>query len=234
MAEVMLEVCVDSAAGLAAALQGGAGRIELCAALELGGLSPSPGLMRLAAGAPVPVYAMIRPRPGDFVFSADDLAVMQGDIAAVRRAGLAGVVLGASLASGALDAAMLARLVALSAGLGMTLHRAFELVPDRAAALELAIELGFERILTSGGAAAAPQGVAALRLDFQQAAGRIGIMPGAGVTAASVGALRGLPLREVHASCSGAVARADRFQLGGARETSVALVRDLVAVLKEW
>jgi copper homeostasis protein len=147
----LLEICVADAASLEAAIEGGADRIELCSALELGGLTPSPGLMRLAAQAPIPVYAMIRPRAGDFVFSAREGEIMLADIEAVGGAGLAGVVLGASLPDGRLDEALLSRLHGHARGLGTTLHRAFDLVPDRPAALEAAIALGFERILTSGG-----------------------------------------------------------------------------------
>ena len=95
MSAVTLEICVDGADGLIAAVAGGADRIELCSALALGGLTPSPGLMTLAARAPVPVYAMIRPRAGDFVFSPAEIDQMRREIDAVREAGLAGVVLGA-------------------------------------------------------------------------------------------------------------------------------------------
>ena len=202
MSDILIEVCVDDAAGLAAAIAGGADRVELCSALVLGGLSPSAGLMQLAAQCPVPVYAMIRPRAGDFVFSEPEARVMEADIDAARLAGLAGVVLGANLPDGRLDGALLARLTRRAAGLGLTLHRAFDLVPDLAAAIDLAVELGFARILTSGQAASAPEGVAVLARTFGLAAGRIGIMPGAGISADTVHHLHGLPLVELHASCS--------------------------------
>jgi hypothetical protein len=98
--KILLEVCVDSPQSLAAAIEGGADRIELCAALETGGLTPSPGLMALATTAPIPVYAMIRTRPGDFVFDDADMATLLADIDAVRAAGLAGVVFGANRPDG--------------------------------------------------------------------------------------------------------------------------------------
>ena len=94
---VTLEVCVDTSAGLAAAVAGGADRIELCAGLEVGGLTPTAGMMQAAAGCGVPVYAMIRPRAGGFTYSAAEIAIMQTDIAQARAAGLAGVVFGANL-----------------------------------------------------------------------------------------------------------------------------------------
>lgn len=198
----VLEVCVEDAVGLATACAHGADRIELCSALDLGGLTPSAGLMALAAKADRPAFAMIRPRAGDFCFGPADLAVMEADIDAARRAGLAGVVLGASLPDGRLDIQMLAGLVARAQGLGLTLHRCFDLVPDPAAALEQAIDLGFERILTSGGALRATEGITCLKALLEQAAGRIAIMAGSGVTAASLPAFDGLALRDFHASCT--------------------------------
>jgi copper homeostasis protein len=199
---VLLEVCVDSVDGLEAAIAGGADRIELCSALDLGGLTPTPGLIAAAARAPIPVYAMIRPHARSFVWSSAEAAAMLAEIDAVRAAGLAGVVLGAALPDGALDVALLETLRARAKGLGATLHRVFDLVPDFASALETAIALGFERVLTSGGAARAEDGLATLRALEQQAAGRIGIMPGSGVSAANVARIvRELGAKEVHASC---------------------------------
>lgn len=202
-ADCLIEVCVDSADGLAAALQGGAGRIELCSALALSGLTPSPGLMRRAAGGPTPVYAMIRPRAGDFCFSAGEVDVMRGDIDAARAAGLAGVVLGASRADGTLDADALAQLVEHAQGLGLTLHRAFDVAPDLDAALETAVALGFERVLSSGGETTAPAGADRLRALVDRAEDRIGIMAGSGITPTTVRALvERTGVREVHGSFS--------------------------------
>jgi len=199
-----LEVCVDTPKGLAAAVSGGADRIELCAALSLHGLTPSPGLTAQAARGACPVYAMIRPREGDFVYGALDVEAMKRDIDAVRNAGLAGVVIGANRPSGELDGAVLRELIDHAKGLGVTLHRAFDLVPDFASALETAIDLGFERILTSGGERSAPLGAARLEELVAQAAGRISIMAGGGLNADNVADLIARTgVREVHGSCSG-------------------------------
>ena len=198
----MLEVCVDTAAGLAQAVAGGADRIELCAALAVGGLTPSAGLIGLAAGCGVPVMAMIRPRAGDFVWSEAEVAMMEAEIAAVRAAGLAGVVLGASLPDGRLDVPVLQRLAAVAAGLELVLHRCIDLTPDMGAALEEAVALGFDRILTSGGALTAEAGMARIAALGAQAAGRITVMPGSGVSPANATALKGLGITEIHASCS--------------------------------
>jgi copper homeostasis protein len=185
MPTTTVEVCVDDAAGLLAAVKGGAHRVELCAALAVGGLTPSPGFMQLAARSPISVYAMIRPRAGSFVYGPDEIDLMRRDIDAAADAGLAGVAIGASLASGDLDREGCWALVthAKSRGLGATLHRAIDLTPDPVAAVDVAMGLGFERILTSGGARTAPEGVETITAMAWRADGRISIMAGSGVNA---------------------------------------------------
>ncbi|QBR01817.1 copper homeostasis protein CutC [Paraburkholderia pallida] len=210
---VSLEVCVDSVDGLEAAIAGGADRIELCSALELGGLTPTPGLIAAAARAPIPVYAMIRPHARSFEWSSADAVAMLAEIDAVRAAGLAGVVLGAALPDGNLDVALLRTLCERAReghGLGTALHRVFDLVPDPARALEEAIALGFERILTSGGAARAVDGLAMLGDLARRSAGRIAIMPGSGVSADNVARIvEATGATQVHASCREALAQRD-------------------------
>ncbi|KAA3511380.1 copper homeostasis protein CutC [Agrobacterium vitis] len=198
----LLEVCVDSVAGLEAAIAGGADRIELCAALDCGGLTPTSGLMQRAAQAPIPVFAMIRPRAGSFVFSPDEVTVMVADIQAAQQAGLAGVVLGASRSDGCLDVEVLGHLTAVASGLAMTLHRAFDLVPDFEVALEQAIALGFGRILTSGGEQSVVTGFDRLKSLSKRADGRITIMPGGGLRPERIAPFWQAGLREFHASCS--------------------------------
>ena len=233
-----LEVCVADPASLAAAIEGGAERIELCSALELGGLTPSFGLMSLASEADIPTYALIRPRPGDFVFDEDDYGAMLYDIEAVRAAGLDGVVLGCSRPNGEIDAEMLLRLVGAAEGLGLTLHRAFDLVPDIASAVEIAVELGFERILTSGGAPTALEGLGNLALVHATAAGRVQVMAGSGLNPDNVGRLiDSVPVDEVHSSCAGpAIASEDRavrfgFAARTRRVTDASVVRAMKAAV---
>lgn len=235
---MLLEVCVDDIAGLKAAVEGGADRIELCSALPLGGLTPSAGLMAAAASMPVPAYAIIRPRAGSFIYSAYELAIMKRDIDTARDAGLPGVVLGASLPDGRLDFETLSALVAHAGPLGKTLHRAFDLVPDVAEAVEIAVSLRFERILTSGGAKTAAQGIAALEEAIAVAAGRISIMPGSGVTLAAIDQLwPRLSITEVHSSCAIAMTETDErllalgFATPMARRTDAATVQALKAHL---
>lgn len=200
-----LEVCVADPQSLAGAIAGGAERIELCSALELGGLTPQPGLMALAAESGVETFALVRPRSGDFVFDSHDRDAMLRDIAAARRAGLAGVVLGANRPDGTLDHALLTRLLDEAQGLGTTLHRAIDLVPDFAEATEMAIGLGFDRILTSGGAPTALEGLGQLALVHATGRGRIQVMAGSGLRPDNVlDLLAVVPVDEVHSSCAGA------------------------------
>lgn len=238
---ILLEVCVDTPAGLAAAIAGGADRIELCAALALQGLTPAPGLMALAAEAPIPVYPMIRPRNGDFCYDAGDLDAMRRDIDAVRAYGLAGVVIGANRPDGELDLAVLEQLVEHAKGLGMSLHRSFDLVPDQSAALEIAVDLGFERVLTSGGALTAQAGAERIAALVEQAAGRIGILAGAGVKPGNLAELvKRTGVREVHGSFSGPVPGAEPGSKLGAmgfvppelRDTDQAAVAEAVRILR--
>lgn len=199
----LLEICVDGADGVDAAVAGGADRIELCAALELGGLTPPPGLMAIASTCGVPVLAMIRPRGGDFVFGEREVDAMRRDIDAVRVAGLAGVVIGASRPGGALDDRVLARLMRDAEGLDVTLHRAFDLVPDIEEAVETAVGLGIPRVLTSGGRRSALEGAGAIARTIGAARGRLRVLAGAGLSVETIGRLlAAVPdLRELHASC---------------------------------
>jgi copper homeostasis protein len=197
-----LEVCVDSVEGMLAAAGAGADRIELCSALEVGGLTPSSGQMARAAELSVPVHALIRSRAGDFCFPEDEVAAMVADIRAARQAGLAGVVIGAALPDGRLDLSALARMRGAAGEMSVTLHRVFDLLPDFAEGVEAAVALGCDRILTSGGAIGAPEGAEAIAAICGYAAGRIGIMPGAGITSANVGALLArVKVDEVHSAC---------------------------------
>jgi copper homeostasis protein len=174
--------------------------------------------------------AMIRPRAGGFGWSRAELLAMEADIAAARLAGLGGVVLGASLPDGRLDAAALARLVAVAQGLDLTLHRCFDLVHDMGDALEVAVSLGFRRILTSGGEATAEAGAGRIGMLVSRAAGRIAIMPGGGVTADNARRFIALGATELHGSCSGPAegdARAAALGFGPRveRHTDARLVR---------
>ncbi|TYC65864.1 copper homeostasis protein CutC [Stappia sp. BW2] len=202
MTRLSLEVCVDTLEGAWTAAENGADRIELCAALSEGGLTPSHGFMVAAAKLPVPVYAMIRPRSGDFLYSDLEKTVMLRDMEAAEQAGLAGIVIGAVDNQRHLDRDFLT--VALKGtGLPATLHRAVDTVQDYLKAIEDAIELGFERVLTSGQAPKAEEGLLLLEQAVRLADDRISVMAGSGITAANANRiLKTSGVSELHASCS--------------------------------
>ncbi|EDP58565.1 copper homeostasis protein CutC [Vibrio sp. AND4] len=204
-----LEVCIDTIESLHNAIAGGATRIELCSSLALGGLTPSYGFMQQAADrSTIPIYAMIRPRQGDFFYSEEEIEIMRWDIEAAKQAGLDGVVFGVLTQDGNIHMPFTKALCefAQALGLGVTFHRAFDQCRDAEKALEELISLGCERILTSGLASSAPQGTTMLKALVEQAQGRISIMAGAGVNADNVGQLiEQTKVTEVH--LSGKVAR---------------------------
>ena len=200
---MILEICTTTREGILAAEKGKADRIELCSALELGGLTPSAALVRYAAGSKLPVNVLIRPRPGDFVYSPGEIELMADDISECRESGADGVVIGLLTKDGRIDIEGCRRLMEEAEGLDTTFHRAFDLTPDPEEALEDIIRLGFHRLLTSGQGSTAEEGAELISRLQRQAAGRIIIMAGAGINprnAAAVAERTGVS--EIHASAS--------------------------------
>ena len=199
---VLLEICVDTLAGVDAAVEHGGQRIELCGALGCGGVTPSPGLMARARRATdLPIAVLVRPRSGSFTFDALEVEQMLADVEAVVAGGFDGVVVGALGPDGRLERQVLARLRETAAGLPVVCHRAFDQVPDPEEALETLVDLGFDRVLTSGGAATAMAGMGSLRALVQQAAGRIEILAGGGVRRENASELvRGTGVDQVHSA----------------------------------
>lgn len=234
----LLEICVDTYEGACAAIEGGAGRIELCSSLSEGGLTPSAGLMKAAAALPVPCHAMIRPRSGLFCFSKAELKIMLSDVAIAQEAGLAGVVLGVQTADGTLDKPVLAQLIQAAGPLSKTLHRVIDVVPDPLAELRHVIDLGFNRVLTSGAQPLAPDGVDLIRQMVDQADGRLSIIPGCGLTPENVSqVVEATGVAEVHAACNrrvpGDPAFSDFDPPSGRYETSREEVARMVAALNK-
>lgn len=186
---MLLEVCVDSSVSLRAAVAGGAGRLEVCARLDAGGLTPTDALLAEALATTIPAFAMIRPRAGDFVYSPRELDNMRVDLARKRALGAHGFVLGLLTRAGDVDVHPLRELVALAHPNPVTFHRAFDHAHNRLEALEHLIECGVTRVLTSGGAADAFKGREELRHLVERARGRITILPGGGVRAHNAAAI---------------------------------------------
>ena len=179
---ILLEISVETAEAAVAAERAGAQRIELCAQLRLDGLTPGEELMRRVREAVhVSVFAMIRPRAGNFVYAREELAQMRREIATAQRFGMDGIVLGVLTRERQVDIERTRELVSAAQPLPVTFHRAFDDVADVDAALDQVIEAGAARILTSGGAASAPAGTAKLARLVAAAKERIIILPGGGI-----------------------------------------------------
>ncbi|EFX87874.1 hypothetical protein DAPPUDRAFT_42368 [Daphnia pulex] len=200
----ILEVCVDSLESARNAERGGASRLELCSSLSLGGLTPTVGFVRSVKNCvKLPVFAMIRPREGNFVYDRDELDVMEQDVNSLKEIGVDGFVFGAIHPDGAVDREACLRLITSAYPLPCTFHRAFDVSADAFVAMEEIIQLGFRRILTSGQRESAEAGLELIVRLREKADGRIVIMAGAGVTeknAASIVSASGVA--EIHGSAS--------------------------------
>lgn len=209
---VRLEIAVQDVAGALVAAKGGADRVELCAALGgTGGLTPSAGMVAAVSdalrGTGVGVHVLVRPRPGGFTFTGEELDVQVRDVRAVLDAGADGVVVGALDDAGAVDARALAVLAAAADGSEITFHRALDQVARPVEVLELLARAGVRRVLTSGGAARAGEGLDVL--EALAARGRelgVEVMAGGGVRVEDVPALVAAGVDAVHLSARRTVA----------------------------
>lgn len=179
---VLVEACVDSVVSAVAAERGGAGRVELCDSLADGGTTPSAGMIAaVKAAVRLPVYVIIRPRGGGFVYDDSELGVMRLDMEAARMLGVDGFALGALTRDSRIDVPRLRVLKEHAQGLPITFHRAFDMVADQEAALETLVQERVARVLTSGGAPSALEGVEAIGRLVRRAAGQITVVAGGGV-----------------------------------------------------
>jgi copper homeostasis protein len=209
-----LEICIETVASARAATRGGADRVELCANLPEGGTTPSLGMLRAVRKVvPGGLMVLIRPRGSDFDYNEDELEVMCDDIRTAREAGADGVVIGCLAPDGSIERDQTARLMEEADGLDFTFHRAFDMSRDLAESLETIAALGIRRILTSGGAPDALAGAATIKALVEQAAGRVSLMPGGGLTPANIAALvQATGVHEVHLSARSPVASRMAFR----------------------
>ncbi|HVW91496.1 MAG TPA: copper homeostasis protein CutC [Devosia sp.] len=172
-----IEICVEGIDGLVAAQEAGADRVELCASLLEGGLTPSLGTIREALRvATIPFHVIIRPRGGDFLYSELEFQSMLEDVRAIRAMGAAGVVFGCLTADGRIDEPRMAALVAAARPMATTCHRAFDMTRDPEEAIEALVRAGIDRVLTSGQRDTAVEGIPVLKRAVAAARGRIRIM----------------------------------------------------------
>lgn len=196
----LIEVCLDSAESAQAAADGGADRVELCAGLVEGGTTPSAGMIATTRQRiDIGLQVMIRPRGGDFCYSPAEVDCMLRDIEMARDLGADGVVCGVLLPDGTVDRPLTARLIEAAQPLGLTFHRAFDMTHEPFAALEALIELGVERVLTSGQESSALEGLDLITELVERAGDRIVVMPGCGITPRNLGRiLAATGAREAH------------------------------------
>ena len=186
--DLVCEICIDSVEGVVASANAGADRVELCSALLEGGLTPTYGMVKQAASASksVAVQVMIRPRGGDFLYSDDEFDVMKEDILQLRTIGVSGFVFGLLDAEGNVDADRTGQLIEISRPASVTFHRAFDMARDPYDALETLIDLGVDRLLTSGQAATVLEGAPLIKQLIERSGGKIVVIPGGDITARNV------------------------------------------------
>ncbi|WP_313354284.1 copper homeostasis protein CutC [Microbacterium sp.] len=201
---VALEIAVQDASGARVALSAGADRVELCQALAgTGGLTPSAGTIDAvleAAGRSDRVAVLVRPRPGGFVYDADEIALVSADIRDAVRRGAGAVVVGALTESGTVDEEAMRRWADAAEGVDVVFHRAIDTLADPAAIMERLTELGVHRVLTSGGAERSIDGIPAIVDMARRAVGRIQVMAGGGVRPDDIAALVRAGADAVHLS----------------------------------
>jgi copper homeostasis protein len=212
--KILIEICVDSVASALAAERGGAGRIELCSDLLEAGITPSAGMIEVVrTSVSIALQIMIRPRGGDFCYTADEFEIMCRDIETARKLGADGVVFGILDADGYVDVQRSRRLVELARPLDVTFHRAFDMSADLRRSLEHVCETGANRILTSGGEQTALQGLGSIAELVKAAKGRVAIMPGRGIRPDNVRRiLEESGSREIHAGLSSCIPGPMRFR----------------------
>ncbi len=200
---MLIEAYVDSLESAVAAEAAGADRLELCGPGE-GGLTPSDDLLRaVLAVSKVPVHAMIRPREGDFVYSAEEIELMRKQIETAKRAGAAGVVLGVLREDSTIDAERMWEFIGRARAMRLAFHRAFDQTPDADAAFETLRALGVDIVLTSGHAATALEGAETIARHVARAGDRLSVLAGGKVRAGNVRQLaERTAVREVHARAS--------------------------------
>ena len=200
----LLEISIETLEAAKAAERGGADRIELCGNLSVAGVTPKAELVcAVRAQVHIPIFSMVRPRGGDFVYSRAEFSEMQRSIVGAKESGMDGVVLGALTKKRRVDVERTRELVELAKPLPVTYHRAFDEAADLHQALEDVIQSGAKRILTSGGAKSALEGTAVLAKLIEAAGERIVIVPGAGISAANIREIaRRTKAREFHSGLS--------------------------------
>lgn len=242
----ILEICAADIESVHAAAEGGADRVELCSALSEGGITPSIGFIKQALKVRnIKVHVLIRPRNGDFLYSKDEIELMLDDIAVCREIGVHGIVIGALTPDGDIDVDTCRRLIDTAGGMSITFHRAFDLSKDPFKSIDKIIELGCNRLLTSGHAISAEDGIRLLSELVKYANERIIILAGGGITPSNAAKIIGeAGVNEIHASARSSKQSEMKYQLSGVsmgaantdeytrKTTDIELVKNIIETIK--
>ena len=230
-----IEICVEGIDGFAAAQAAGADRVELCASLLEGGLTPSMGVVRQTlAIAKIPFHVIIRPRGGDFLYSELEYQTMLDDVRACRELGVAGVVFGCLTADGRIDEKRMTELTNAARPMKVTCHRAFDMTRDAEEAIEALVHSGVDRVLTSGQRDTAVEGLAILKRTHDAARGRIKIMACGALDETNIAAvLKGSAADELHFASPRTIPSGMRFRNPNVGMGGTALEREFEVTLTD-
>ncbi|MEO8253638.1 MAG: copper homeostasis protein CutC [Flavobacterium sp.] len=200
---MLLEICISSYQSAVNAQNAGAHRMELCSELALGGITPSYGLLKtVMENVSIPVHVLIRPRSGNFTYSEEEFAIMKADINLCKELGCQGIVSGVLKANNTIDVSRTQELIALAKPLSFTFHRAFDWIEDSFEALDILINAGANRILTSGKSITAIDGIEHLKSLVQHANNKLIILPGGGINSENAKLFKSAGFKEIHCSAS--------------------------------
>lgn len=223
----MLEICIDSLESAKNAIEGGADRLEVCSALSVGGLTPSGGLIVeiRKLNRTIPLYAMIRIRSGNFVYSDEELKAMMYDMEILRKCKVDGFVFGALTDKNNIDINACEKIISAALPLPVTFHRAFDLTNDPIQSMNTIAHLGFQRILTSGQENNVLLGLEQIKELLKAAPGNLIIMPGGGITKDNIETIKNSGAREFHAS-----ARKEKIMMTSAKKIGMGICEEFVSV----
>ncbi|WP_047546937.1 copper homeostasis protein CutC [Psychroserpens sp. Hel_I_66] len=229
-----LEICANSYQSAKNAQDAGAHRVELCSELSIGGITPSYGLIKKVINElDIKTFVLLRPRSGNFNYNTSEFEIIKKDIEICKELGCHGIVSGVLKEDNTIDTERTLELIELSKPMAFTFHRAFDLVPDTEKALEQLIDLGVERVLTSGQQPRAIQGLNALKVLQDQAQNRITILVGSGVSSANAKTFKTAGFEEIHASASQVIPNNnDNSSYFGNTPQTVSSVKEIKALLK--
>ncbi|KAG9428269.1 copper homeostasis protein cutC [Apis mellifera carnica] len=236
-----MEICIDSLESAKNAIEGGATRLEICSALSEGGLTPTPSfLQKIKSFSSIPIYAMLRIRSGNFVYTKEEMEVMLQDLKILKDYGADGFVFGALTPDNEIDVESCKDILSAAESLPVTFHRAFDEVNDPLKSLKILIDLKFERILTSGQKDTALEGLELIKKLVQEARNKIIVMPGSGITKENILKIKMISgAKEFHASAKKKVIiphGVNKVKIGTNKETYTTmtdkeLVREMVRIL---